>query len=250
MSGRRIAIAPGRRFIADLSWLARQVPQGVVRRTISIAGARDARAASQTSIPWTVIFSKAYALAARDLPALRRNFAMLPWPHIYENQRCVAAIIVERQWDGETALLYAKVKQPDEKPLAEIAQEVRLARTAPIDGHKPFNSMRRTNRLPWPVRRLLWWTAFNWGQQRAKFFGTFGVTVLGHRGVSINFPVSPVTTVLTIGPFSAEGTAEVTIGFDHRTMDGATVADAFDAFERHLNDTVAREMRAVATPHA
>jgi hypothetical protein len=243
MSGRRIALAPGRRFIADLSWLARKVPQGVVRRSISVVAVRDARGGAQTAIPWTVIFTKAYALAARDLPALRRNFAMLPWPHLYENQRSVAAIIVEREWDGETALLYARVKLPEERPLADIAQEVHLARTAPITEHKPFGSMRRTNRLPWPLRRMLWWTAFNWGKQRAKFFGTFGVTVLGHRGVSINFPVSPVTTVLTLGPFADDGTVEVTIGFDHRTMDGAMVADAFDAFERHLNETVAEELR-------
>ncbi|MGL4242022.1 MAG: hypothetical protein ACRCTI_13010, partial [Beijerinckiaceae bacterium] len=201
MKGRMLKLSPGRRFIADLSWLARRIPQGVLRKTVSMANARDARAATGHQVPWTVIFAKAYALAARDVPDLRRNFAPLPWPHLYENASSVASIIVEREWQGETALLYAKVKQPEEKALADIAAELKLALTAPIESHKPFGSMRRTNRLPWPLRRLLWLAAFDLGPQRAKFFGTFGVTVMGHRGLSVNYPVSPVTSVLTLGPF-------------------------------------------------
>jgi hypothetical protein len=246
MKGRVIPLSPGRRLIADLSWLATKVPQGVLRRRIGLAEVRAARAASAPPIPWTIIFAKAYAIAAKDCPPLRRTFATIPWPHLYETEQSVAVIIIERDWDGEPGLVPAKVKAPEDKPLAVIAAEVEEARTAPMDAHKPFGSMLRTNRLPLPIRRLLWWFAFNAGPQRHKFFGTFGLTALGHRGLAINYPVSPVTTVLTIGPFEPDGRVEITIGFDHRTMDGSTIADAFDALERHLNTTIADELLAMA----
>ncbi len=244
MKGRSLRLSPARRLIADLSWLANRVPQGVVRREISIAAVKTARAAASRRVPWTVIFAKAYALAARDCPALRRTYAVIPWPHLYETEQSVASIIVERDWDGEPGLVPAKVKHPEDKPLAGIAAEVEQARTAPMAAHKPFRSMLRTNRLPWPIRRLLWWIAFNAGPQRHKFFGTFGLTALGHRGLAINYPVSPVTTVLTLGAFRPDDTVEITIGFDHRTMDGGAVAEAIDALERHLAITLAAELRA------
>jgi hypothetical protein len=246
MKGRRLPLSPGRRFIADLSWLANRVPQGVIRRTIAIAAVREARAAAETRLPWTVIFAKAYGLAARDLPQLRRTFATFPWPHLFEGRHSVASIIIERAWEGEASVLYARIKQPEAKSLAEIAGELSLALTTPVETFHAFRAMRIANRLPRPLRRLLWLYAFNSGPQRPKFFGTFGLTALGHRGVSMNYPVSPVTTVLTFGPIAADGAVEVTIGFDHRAMDGAAVADAIDALERHLNGAVAEELRGLA----
>jgi hypothetical protein len=243
MRGRNLPLPPGRRFIADLSWLATKVPQGVVRKTISLVAARDARNAAARSIPWTVILAKAFALAACDLPALRRTYAIVPWPHLHESEASVASIIIEREWRGEPSLFSARIKAPETKSLAAIAEELATALTEPIESYHIFNAMRRTNALPLPLRRLLWWFAFNSGPQRPKFFGTFGITVLGHRGVSVNYPVSPVTTVLTLGPFQADGTVELTVGFDHRTMDGAAVVDGIDALERHLNTTVAEELR-------
>jgi hypothetical protein len=242
MPGRFIRLSPGRRFIADLSWLARSVPQGVVRRDISIVAVRSARAGLARPPPWTVVFAKAWALAARDVPDLRRTYAAIPWPHLYEIEHSVASVMVERDWHGETALVAAKLKRPEDRSLADLAAEVAHAIDAPIDGHRHFRSMLTANRMPLLVRRALWWYMFNTGPQRHKFFGTFGITALGHRGVSINYPVSPATTVVTLGPFRTDGTVEATIGFDHRTMDGAAVADALDALQRHLDGAIAAEL--------
>lgn len=245
MKGRTISLSPGRRFIADLSWLAVKVPQGVVRRTISLGQVREARAAAGVAVPWTIIFAKAWALAARDCAPLRQTYARIPWPHLYETDQSVASVIVERDWGGEAALVAAKLKRPEDRPLPDLAEELNHALTAPIEGHRHFRSMVRVNRLPLLLRRALWWFAFNAGPQRPKFFGTFGITVLGHRGVSVNYPVSPVTTVLTLGPFQDNDTVEVTVGFDHRVMDGAPIANAFDLLEARLNGAVADELRAL-----
>jgi hypothetical protein len=245
MKGIRLQLSPGRRFIADLSWLAKGVPQGVMQRTISVAAAQAARAGATPRIPWVIIFAKAYALAAAGCPALRQSYTRLPWPHLFQAERSVASIMMERDWDGQTAVLCARIKHPEEKSLAAMAAELEALRTQPVASLRSLRSMRIANRMPLLLRRALWWWMFNRGSQRATFFGTFGLTTLGSRGIAMSYPVSPVTTVLVPGPFQPDGTLEMTIGFDHRVMDGAAVADAFDALERHLNTTVAAELRAM-----
>jgi hypothetical protein len=245
MKGARLKLSPGRRFIADLSWLAKGVPQGVVRRTISVAAAQAARAGAEPRIPWVILLAKAYGLAAAASPTLRRSYARLPWPHLFEAERSVASIMIERDWGGETAVLYARIKHPDEKPLVAMAAELEALRAEPVEKLRSLRSMRIANRMPLLVRRLLWWWMFNSGSQRGTFFGTFGITTLGARGVSMNYPVSPVTAVLVPGPFMPDGTMELTLGFDHRVMDGSAVADALDALELHLCTTVADELRAM-----
>jgi hypothetical protein len=243
MKGRSLALSPARRFIADLSWLANRVPIGVIRRTINVKNVRDARKAAITPIPWTILFAKAYALVAKDCPPLRQTYATLPWPHLYEVEQSVASIIIERDWDGSPGLFPAKIKNIAEKSLDAIAAELNLALTAPVRDHKPFRTLLRVNRLPLLIRRFLWWFAFNAGPQRHKFFGTFGMSVLGHMNTSVNYPVSPVTTFITYGPFQPDGTVEVTMGFDHRTMDGAIVAQAMGLVEEALNGVISDELR-------
>ncbi len=245
MNGRTIPLSLSRRFISDLSWLANRVPIGVIRRTINITEIRDARKSATQSIPWTVIFAKAYALVARDCPPLRQTYATLPWPHLYEIDHSVASIIIEREWNGEQCLFPAKIKSPAEKSLLLISLELQRALTAPIQSHKPFKSLLRTSGLPLPIRRLLWWFAFNSGPQRPKFFGTFGMSVMGHLDTSVNYPVSPLTTFLTYGPFQTDGSVEITMGFDHRTMDGAIMAQAIGLLQNALNGPVAAELRAL-----
>jgi len=45
----RIELSPGRRFMADLSWLALKVPTSVLKRTIDLGPLSEARAASAES---------------------------------------------------------------------------------------------------------------------------------------------------------------------------------------------------------
>jgi hypothetical protein len=246
MRGRYISLSPPRRFISDLSWLANRVPIGVLKRTISITSVASARKAAianmAASIPWTVIFAKAYALVAERNPELRQTYSILPWPHLYETQHSVASIMIERDWDGHQAIMPAKIKNPAGKSLAQISDELLVALKAPIVQHKPFHTLVRTTRLPLLLRRMLWWIAFNSGPQRHKFFGTFGISVLGHAGASVCFPVSPVTTFLSYGPFQADGSVEIIMSFDHRAMDGAVIAKAMGEIETVLKGAITEEL--------
>ena len=58
-------------------------------------------------------------------------------------------------------------------------------------------------------------------------------------------PLTPLTTLLNYGPISPDGWVNVRILYDHRVMDGATVARALERFEAMLNGAVADEVAAL-----
>jgi pyruvate/2-oxoglutarate dehydrogenase complex dihydrolipoamide acyltransferase (E2) component len=57
-------------------------------------------------------------------------------------------------------------------------------------------------------------------------------------------PLAPCTVVLNYGVIAADGTVDVRFNYDHRVMDGATVARALQAFERILTESLLREVTA------
>lgn len=234
MSGRSFPLTPARTFIADLSAAARRMPQGVLQRRIDVSPVVAARRASAKPIPLTAYFVKAWAECARDLPELRRSYVTLPWPRLYEHGMSVASLMVERDLDGEKALFPARIKAPAERSLGEVAEDIIRAATLPI-GDLPRNrEIMLVSRLPRPLRRLLWWYAFNMPRHRQHYVGTFGVSAVGHLGASILHPVSPAGTFIGYGPIGTDGTVDITVGFDHRAMDGAVVARGMALIEAKL----------------
>jgi hypothetical protein len=246
MDGRRIALTPARRFVDDLSWISLGVPLGVIRKPISIAGLRDARTACPDRPPWTVLFARAYALVARDQPELRRSYVRVPWRGLHEAGSSVATIMIEREVDGETAILPARLKSIGERTLADLVADFENQRTAPISTLKHFSRILRVSRWPTMLRRPLWWYAFHNGDLRPGYFGTFGLSILGQSGATIVRPVSPLTNFVGYGPFAADGTVELTMAFDHRVMDGAAIVTAMATLEAMLNGAVADEVRQLA----
>jgi hypothetical protein len=244
-AARNIPISPGRRFVSDLMWLSRRIPLSVMKRTVDVGPVLVARAASRDRIPWSILVAKAYALACREHPQFRRIHALLPWPHLHEPAASTATIMIERDWNGEKALLYARLPSPETHALGELAGILRQSLDVPVNTFHAFRSVRILSRLPLPIRRLVYWFAFNNGPDRARFFGTFAITALGHRGMQHVFPLSPLTSVLTMGPIDETGRMEVTIGFDHRVVDGADVADVTETLASVLNGVIVDELRAL-----
>jgi hypothetical protein len=56
-------------------------------------------------------------------------------------------------------------------------------------------------------------------------------------------PLTPLTTLLNYGPIDADGSVTVRIHYDHRVMDGASIARALERFEKILNGEVTDEVR-------
>lgn len=245
MKFRTIPLSLPRRFMADLSHARLGVPLGTIKRTINIANVQQARHQAAVKIPWTIVFAKAYGLLAAASPPLRRAYVSLPWPNLCEADGSVATIMIERDWQGEKALFPAKIKMHTERPLIDLAADLAHALTAPIESIRHFRVILALSRYPWPIRRLLWWLTHNIGPLRTAYFGSFGITVLGHLDATITDPVTILTNTLFYGPIEQNGDVAIYMAFDHRVMDGELVATTMANLETMLNGPVADELRAL-----
>jgi hypothetical protein len=234
-----------RRIIADLCHFSLSVPNGVIKRRINIGRATEARHALATRPAWPVLFLKAYALVARDMPELRQSYVKIPWPHFYEHPTTVASLVIERDHEGEAALFLARIKQPDLLPLLELDQKVRHLKEAPASDIRDFRRALLVARLPLLLRRILWWLGLNIGRQRASHYGTFAMSVLGGQGIEVVYAVSLWTLLLSYGPIDRDGNVEVVISFDHRVMDGAVIGRLFDRLIETLDGPIAAELAAL-----
>jgi hypothetical protein len=237
-------------MVTDLLHFGAAVPTVPVQRRMSLGTVVGARAASPDRPPWTAVFAKAFALVAREFPALRRSYCKFPYPHLYESPVSAAAVTIEREYSGEQAVFVERVKDPAGRPLPEIARVIRTAATAPVESVKTFRRALRVAALPAVLRRPLWWLGWNVGRQRANYFGTFAISVFSSLGADCLHPVSPWTTLLTYGPIADDGYADVRLVFDHRVLDGATVARALVRLEETLNGPVAGELTALESQSA
>jgi hypothetical protein len=157
----------------------------------------------------------------------------------------VANIMVERDYRGEKAVLGLRVKDPARRTLIDLDGRVQRAVATPVESVRCFRSFLWWASLPRPVRRLAWWLALNTGRHRAKSFGTFGISVYSTLGAESLHPLSPLTATLNYGLISPAGAVDVRLIYDHRVMDGATVARALVRLEEVLNTTVRDELAAL-----
>jgi hypothetical protein len=246
MRGRAIGLSVQRRMMIDFLYFARGVPTVPVQKRMSIAALVAARAACDDRPRWTAMFTKAFALVAEEVPQLRRAYVKLPWPHLYEYPTSKANIIIERDYRGEPALCPVLIKDPAHEPLAVIGGLLQQAAFAPLENMKEFREWKRLTRLPRPLRRVLWWIGLNIGRQRANFFGTFGVSVYSALNAESLHPLSPFNALLNYGVIAPDGDVAVRIMYDHRVMDGATVARALGRMEEILNSVILEEVRSLA----
>jgi hypothetical protein len=102
----------------------------------------------------------------------------------------------------------------------------------------------RLGRLPGFLRRFVFWqTLYLSGAKRATRFGTFMVSSYGSLGAEQIHPLAPFTTLLTFGPISSTGEVVVKVIYDHRVMDGRTVARALCSLDEVLHNEIVAELR-------
>ena len=246
MRGRTVRISLPRRMVIDFLHFAAAVPTIPVQRRMALHELAGARAACRDRVRWTVLFTKAYALVAREFPELRRAYVTIPSPMFYEYPVSYANVVVERTYEGERALFSIVIKDPAERPLQELGVVLQDASAANIDDVKEFRRSLRIARLPLPLRRLIWWVGLNVGRQRARHFGTFTLSVYSALNAESLHPLTPLTTLLTYGVIDRDGHVNVRIIYDHRVLDGATVARALARLEEILNTEIVSELRSLS----
>jgi hypothetical protein len=242
--GRRLPLSLPRRLICDLMYFAGQVPTVPVERRMKLAAVVAARAQAEPRPSWCAIFTKALAFVAAGRSELRRAYMTFPRPHLYEHSESVASVAFERQLDGADVVLFAPLRGPESRGLQEIDAWLRRCKEATIEKIPAFRRGLKISRLPLPLRRFVWWFGLNvWGRKRAHYMGTFGVSVYASLGAASLHPLSPLTTVLNYGVIDPSGEVDVRLVYDHRVLDGATVARALEAMERVLKCEILAELR-------
>lgn len=246
MHGRSIPLSRPRRLVNDLLYFAASVPSVPVQRLMELRGLVEARAALTDRPSWTAIFAKAFGMVAAEVPALRRTYSKFPWPHLHEYPTSIASVAFERECDGEPAVLMARVKNPGRMRLDKLSRRLRRFATDPIERVPDFRKALRLAGMPRPIRRLVWWLGLNSPIRATNYFGTFGVTVYSALGSESLHPISPLTTTLNYGVIDAVGGVTVRVVYDHRVLDGATIARALARLEAVLTGPIVEELRAMA----
>jgi hypothetical protein len=225
MKGHAVPLSLPRRLATEFSYAGARVPRATLSMTLALGPLVAARGNAADRPPWSAIFARAFGLAAQELPVLRRVYIQFPWPQLYQLPAAVACIVVSRDWQGEPALFFARIKDPGAVPLAEIAARIREAKTAPVESLRDNRRALAIARLPWPLRRLCFW--------------------LGLSSV-----VSPWAGFLNYGPIGPDGVVQVFFSFDHRVMDGLAGAQVLQALEAKLLGPVLAELRAMPAAFA
>ena len=241
--GRSLPLSPFRKLVVDLMHFSQQVPAVVAERRMDLSRLLAARRASASRPSWTVLFTKAYSLVGRDYPQLRRSYLKFPWPHLYEHPHNVVALNVERRLTGEDIVLFCLIRSPENRSLEELDALVRQHKQEPVEQLRSYQRAVGVSRIPWPLRRWFWWGALNvFGRRRCHNFGTFSVSSVASRGAGLLHLAPVLTSALHYGLFDEQGRIEVRVSWDHRVMDGATIARVLVDLEAVLNREIVREL--------
>ncbi len=248
--GRNLSLSLPRRFVCDLMHLAQQVPTVPVQRRMNLAALVEARQRMAPKPSWCAIFTKAYGFIAATRPQFRRAYIPFPRPHLYEHPNNIASIAIERHVGEEEAVFFAHLRSPEKQSLLQIDSFLQYCKHEPLSSIGLFRWTLQISRLPQPLRRLAWWFANSTsGHRRAKWMGTFGVSVYSALGAESLHPLSPLTTALNYGIIGPDGEVDVRIIYDHRVVDGATVARALLDLEKCLNQDILPELRQPRAAH-
>jgi hypothetical protein len=242
--GRRVRLSPPRKLIVDLMRTWRNVPTATVERRFKLFELEAQRRRMDSPTAWTVLFAKAFAMAAADAPELRRSYIRYPTTHLYEHPEAVAIVAVERDYQGEDVVLPLQMRGLLNRSTAELDLQLRNSRTAPVTEVDSFRRSLRLARMPWPLRGCLLNLAMHGsGRLRETHFGTFFVSSPASQGAGLLHLVCGTTAGIHYGLFDEAGNIEVRLTFDHRALDGAPAARALKTMEAVLCSDVLRELQ-------
>ncbi len=241
---RRLSLSRSRRLTIDVLHYNRRVPTCAHDRRCDLSRVAELRSRLPVRISWSLLFIKAFALVAAKRRVLRQSYMAWPWPHVLEHPHSVGMLATHREHRGEPWVLWSRFFHPESRSLIEMQQCLERYQVDPVE--KVFSAQWKLSGLPTLLRRLFWWWALNVeGGMRARRVGTFFLTTLAGKGVEIQDPPAFLTSNLTYGPLDEHGCCRVTISYDHRLMDGATVADCLIELEQTLNGEIARELEVI-----
>lgn len=242
-TGRRRFLLPrSRRLTGDVLFFHRRVPLCPHARTMDLAELESLRQNLSRRVSLPAIFIRAYGLMAAECPVLRQLHYRWPLANVYEHDSTVLMMAIAREYQGEPWLFWGRFQEPEHRSLTTLQEQLDRLQSEPVE--QVFRQQLQLSRLPMPLRRFLWWWKLNGrGPVRARRTGTAFLSTLASQGTEIVHPPSFQTGCLSYGPFDEHHKLRVTLSYDHRLMDGLTVAKALRRFEQILTDTLTAELR-------
>ena len=178
---------------------------------------------------------------------MRRCYLSFPWARLYEHDESIASVGVERMYDGEPGVFFAHIHGPEKLTLPTLETELRRCKEEPIEKIADFQTQLRVSSLPQVIRRFAWWYVTHVrGYRKAQWMGTFGVSVYSSLGAESLHQLTPLTTALNYGVIQKNGDVMVRVTYDHRVMDGATMARALNRLDEVLHGDIANVIGAVS----
>lgn len=243
--GRWVSLSPHRRLLSDLLRLTDDTPLLVVERRFQLGDLFEARRQAQPRPSWSILFARAFALVAAGTPALRRSYAGLLRPHLYEHPEPVALIAVERVHHGEELVVFSQMRHAHTLPLAELDARLRSESTASLQSVGSFRRTLRMGRFPWPLRGWLLRLALRSGPLRERQLGTFIVTSPASSGAGGLEVRTLAPNALHYGLFDESGSVDVRLSVDYRVVSGRVAARTLTAMEQTLCGPILDEVRAL-----
>lgn len=220
-----------------------------MQRRMHLSELISARRAANERICWSAIFLKAYSQVAAVRPELRRCYLPWPWPRLFEHRFNVATFGIERMHEEEPSVFFARIARPELRSLKDLNELIHYYKSVPVEKVDAFRNALTISKFPLPIRRFLWWLGLQTdGKWRGAMFGTFGMSVVASLGAAGLHILSPLSTTLNYGAFEPDGSIDVRLVYDHRVMDGATVARAMSALEDELRGAILKELRGLTKP--
>ncbi len=241
-SRQRFLLPRSRRLTTDVLHFHRKVPLCPHDRFVNLGELDAIRRQLPFRVSMAVLLAKAYGLTAKEFPWFRQAFMPFPVASVYEHDQTVLMLAVAREHESEPWLFWGRFVAPEMRSLEQLQEQLTRYQTGPVES--VFRQQLQLSALPTIVRRAIWWWNLNIsGRSRARRTGTAFLSTLAGRGTEIQNPPSFQTGCLTYGPINDEGQSRVTLSYDHRLMDGATVAAALEKLDWLLNNTIAEELR-------
>jgi hypothetical protein len=247
--GHTLSLSRGRRMVSDILHLARGIPLVKVERQISIPEVAEARDLAAPKPGWYPVLLKSFALACMRLPELRRSVLTVPYTRLYQHACTVASVTIEREIDGEPAVFFFHVREPERKPLSQIHDRFQRVKTEPLEKVPDFRRSLSLLRFPRPIRRFIQNVGMFWGGPwREKYGGTFAASSTLAAGATLTLPCTPLSSVFTFDEVKPDGRMTLHLAWDHRVFDGMTAARGLVETERMLRGPILAELHSLARP--
>ncbi len=237
----RRLLTANRALLCDILHYARKMPVARAEMSMDLSSVAMHRSVAKPRISWAAIFLKAYGIVSDRYEWLRTSYMSYPLPHVYQHPLSVGTLAIHRELAGQSRLCWGRLIDPGNCTLPEI--QWRLNQYTQNPAAQVFRKQLQLSRLPWPLRRIVWWVILNVsGRVRERQLGTFSMSSLAGQGVINREHPTICTTSLTYGPIGRDGHALITLVYDHRLFDGMQAAQALHQLRGCLQQDLVAEL--------